>query len=114
MSTETSDKRFKITYCTSCGYRDKAAKLAEELEGALKEQCTITPADGGVFEVEDKGVKIFSKNELGRFPEEGEVLTIVRSVSEGLSLEEAKAKAAPQSHGILDWIYGFFKGTSES
>jgi len=33
---------------------------------------------GGVFEVTVDGVKVFSKKELGRFPEDGEVLASIR------------------------------------
>lgn len=37
------------------------------------------PSGGGVFEVTVDGKKVFSKKELGRFPEEGEVLGLIRS-----------------------------------
>jgi selenoprotein W-related protein len=36
------------------------------------------PSGGGVFEVDVDGERIFSKRELGRFPEEGEVLGTVQ------------------------------------
>jgi len=36
---------------------------------------------GGVFEVEVDGDLIFSKNKLGRFPQDGEVLDILASKS---------------------------------
>lgn len=41
-----------------------------EKSGACVE---LIPGSGGVFEVEQDGKLIFSKKELGRFPEEGEV-----------------------------------------
>jgi selenoprotein W-related protein len=38
----------------------------------------LVPSTGGVFEVSVDGQNIFSKKETGRFPEEGEVLNIVK------------------------------------
>lgn len=113
-SNESTDKRFKITYCTECGYRDKADKLATELETALKVGCQIQPAEGGVFEVEDKGVLIFSKKATGRMPEDGEVLKIVQGVADGLSLEEAQSVAGPPASAVLEWIFGLFRSPSDT
>ena len=39
----------------------------------------MIPSHGGVFEVTVDGKKIFSKKSLGRFPEEGEVLALIRA-----------------------------------
>lgn len=36
------------------------------------EGLTLVPAHGGVFDIEIDGAKVFSKKELGRFPEKGE------------------------------------------
>jgi len=36
------------------------------------------PADGGVFEVSLDGKLMFSKAKLGRFPEDGEVLKLLK------------------------------------
>lgn len=36
-------------------------------------ELTFKPSSGGVFEVTVGGEKVFSKKELGRFPEPGEV-----------------------------------------
>jgi selenoprotein W-related protein len=33
----------------------------------------LVPSGGGVFEVDLDGERVFSKRELGRFPEEGEI-----------------------------------------
>ncbi|CAN5271111.1 hypothetical protein BH11CYA1_BH11CYA1_29130 [soil metagenome] len=112
---ETAEKRFKITYCTSCGYRDRAVKLSEQLEKDNPDSCQLVPAEGGVFEIEDQGVLLFSKKSSDRFPEEGEVLAIVKNVKDGLPLEEAQANAAHEaghSGGVLDWIYSLFRTPS--
>lgn len=109
---EETEKRFKITYCTECGFRDRAVHLSDELEKELKEQTLLVPSDGGMFEVEDKNVIIFSKNETGRFPEEGEIRAILSKVEKGMSLEEAKKEAAAESGhagGLLEWVFGLFR-----
>jgi selenoprotein W-related protein len=38
----------------------------------------LVPSGGGVFEVTVDGKKIFSKKDLGRFPEDGEILSLVQ------------------------------------
>lgn len=38
----------------------------------------LVPSGGGVFEVTVDGRKIFSKKELGRFPENGEILSVIQ------------------------------------
>jgi len=109
---ETTDKRFKITYCTSCGYRDRAVQLSDQLEKDSSDQCTLVPSEGGVFDIEDNGVLLFSKNNSGRFPEEGEVMTIIKKVKDGKTLEDAQTHAANDaghSGGVLDWIYSLFR-----
>jgi hypothetical protein len=63
-----------------------------------------------VFEVQDGSFLIFSKKELGRFPEDGEILEIVRYMSEGMDLRESQTKAgahAPKPVPFLDWFKGF-------
>jgi selenoprotein W-related protein len=39
----------------------------------------MAPSHGGVFEVTADGRLVFSKKALGRFPNEGEVLTLLRA-----------------------------------
>jgi selenoprotein W-related protein len=41
----------------------------------------LVPSSGGVFEIEVDGRPIFSKKSLGRFPDDGEVLRLIRSGS---------------------------------
>lgn len=38
---------------------------------------TLQPADKGVFEVSYKGALIFSKKQLDRFPEKGEIVALI-------------------------------------
>jgi selenoprotein W-related protein len=54
----------------------KAVGLAEQILGTLKNKVAsleIVPSGGGVFEVDLDGRRIFSKKEMGRFPEFEEI-----------------------------------------
>jgi len=41
--------------------------------------CALVASGGGVFEVTVDGKLIFSKKQLGRFPDDGEVVKLLRS-----------------------------------
>lgn len=45
----------------------------------LGAECELVPSSGGVFEIVVDGSKVFSKKELGRFPNEGEVVERIRN-----------------------------------
>jgi len=47
--------------------------LEEELKKVSGVEVELIPSTGGVFEVTVDGKKIFSKKEISRFPEEGEI-----------------------------------------
>jgi selenoprotein W-related protein len=49
------------------------------LKDALDVESKLRPSRGGVFEVRVDGTLVFSKKALDRFPEEGEVLRLIRS-----------------------------------
>ncbi len=90
--------------------------MAAELEQKLNATVQITPGSGGVFDVEDNGVLIFSKHQLGRFPEEGEIMGIIQSVGAGVPLSDAKELAASNfqqpslTSKVGDWISAQLKG----
>jgi selT/selW/selH-like putative selenoprotein len=89
--------------------------LAAQIEEALHEQADIIQSSGGVFEVEDNGVLIFSKKRENRFPEEGEVLTIVAALEQGKSLEDAQAlgrENAPKPPNFAEWFFEKFGQSS--
>jgi selenoprotein W-related protein len=59
----------------------KAVSLAEELLSEFKTDISkleLKPGTGGVFEVSLNDQIIFSKKEIGRFPNEGELLGTVK------------------------------------
>jgi selenoprotein W-related protein len=49
------------------------------LKKAFKADVQLVPSSGGVFEVVADGSLVFSKKSLGRFPEEGEIVTLIRA-----------------------------------
>lgn len=75
-------KIISIEYCTSWGYLPKAVALASNLLDEHKnslEMVKIIPSSGGVFEVTLDDKLIFSKKQLGRFPNKDEVEETVRN-----------------------------------
>jgi selenoprotein W-related protein len=52
--------------------------LAEAIEKAIGAETELIASGGGVFEVFADGKLVFSKRQLGRFPEEGEILVKLR------------------------------------
>jgi selenoprotein W-related protein len=49
------------------------------LSKALQVESELIAGHGGVFEVTVDGNLLFSKKSLGRFPDEGEVLALIRA-----------------------------------
>jgi len=47
----------------------------------LGAECELEASGGGVFEVSVDGSLLFSKRSSGRFPEDGEVLGLLRDAS---------------------------------
>ena len=69
-----------IKYCTSWGYYSQALRLREELQNKFNADVEIIEGSGGVFEVDMNGNNIFSKKELGRFPNDKEVIDLIEEV----------------------------------
>ena len=58
----------------------KAAGLADRVLSKHKNAVTaleLRPSTGGIFEVSVNGRTVFSKRQLGRFPNEGEAETLI-------------------------------------
>jgi selenoprotein W-related protein len=56
--------------------------LAAELKGALPgqvDEVRLIPSGGGVFEVRNGEKLVFSKRQLGRFPDQGEIVAKLQS-----------------------------------
>ena len=53
--------------------------MAAELLEELNVRSDLIASGGGVFEVKVDGELLYSKEALGRFPEDGEVLGLIRA-----------------------------------
>ena len=72
----------KIIYCAVWNYEPHAVSLAEYLMKQLKQNISnliLIPSDGGKFEISKNGKLLFSKLQAGRFPENDEILKLVKS-----------------------------------
>jgi len=66
--------KLEITYCVAWNYLPRAARLAAEIKKARGLDAELHKGSGGQFEIVLDGTLIFSKKELGRFPETPEIL----------------------------------------
>ena len=69
--------KISIEYCTQWGYLNKALSLRESIEKQYGVTAELIQGTGGVFEVSFNNSLLFSKKELGRFPNEKEVENIL-------------------------------------
>lgn len=53
--------------------------MAENLQKQFEASTELVKSSGGVFEVEMDGELIFSKKQLNRFPDDGEIEAAVKS-----------------------------------
>ena len=71
-----------ITYCRLCNWGLRASWMAQELLSTFAEEIgsvTLTPdATGGVFEVRINEQLVWSRKEMGRFPDIGELKRLTR------------------------------------
>jgi selenoprotein W-related protein len=70
----------RIEYCAPCGYTDRATGLVTELLKDYEdhvESVVLVPSDGGRFEVTLDGELIFSKLNVKRHAQPGEVVGLV-------------------------------------
>jgi selenoprotein W-related protein len=72
----------EITYCRLCGWGMRAGWMAQELMATFPEELgsvILTPdVSGGLFEVRVEGELIWSRKDVGRFPEIKEIKRLVR------------------------------------
>lgn len=73
--------RVEIRYCPRCGWLLRAAWIAQELLTTFSEELgevALVPSKPGLFEVWLDGSLLFSRKDMGRFPEPKEVKQEVR------------------------------------
>ena len=73
----------EIEYCTQCRWLLRAAWLAQELLTTFEADLAgvnLKPGTGGVLEVRLNGEVLFSRKQVGRFPESKELKQLIRDV----------------------------------
>ncbi|MFO0754036.1 MAG: Rdx family protein [Thermodesulfovibrionales bacterium] len=77
-------KEVAIEYCVTCNFRPMAAVLAKQVEMELGVKPELVPSTvSGAFEVKTGNEMIFSKTKSGRFPQQGEVLQLLKNRVKG-------------------------------
>ena len=75
--------KLEIEYCTQCHWLLRATWMAQEILTTFNTDITslaLVPGTGGIFEVRLNNAVIFSRKEVGRFPESKELKQLVRDV----------------------------------
>jgi selenoprotein W-related protein len=73
--------RVEIVYCTQCRWLLRAAWMAQELLTTFSDEVgevALAPGTGGIFEVRVNDDLVWSRADMGRFPEIKELKQIVR------------------------------------
>ncbi len=74
-------KRVEITYCRQCRWLLRAAWMAQELLTTFDleiGEMALVPGTGGVFEVRVGDELVWSRKDMGRFPDIKELKQLVR------------------------------------
>jgi len=70
--------KLSIEYCTQWNYFARASSLEAELKSKFEGiETNLILGRGGVFEIMLNGDLIFSKKEKGRFPDDGEIVSLI-------------------------------------
>jgi selenoprotein W-related protein len=87
--------RVEIRYCARCRFLPRAAWLAQELLTTFAEELgevALLPAEGGVFQVDVAGERVWCRKQEGGFPELAELKRRVRDrVAPGKPLGHSEA-----------------------
>jgi len=87
--------RVAIRYCARCRFLPHAAWLAQELLTTFAEELgevALVPGEGGVFQVDVAGERVWCRKREGGFPELAELKRRVRDrVAPGRSLGHSEA-----------------------
>ena len=72
--------KVSIEYIISWGYLNQALSLRESIERQFGIKAELVKGMGGVFEVSVNDNLLFSKKELGRFPDENEIEDLIEGI----------------------------------
>ena len=71
-----------IEYCVQWNYLPRASSLEAELKSKFPGvETKLILSGGGVYEIILDGELIFSKKILGRFPDDGEVVALIKQAT---------------------------------
>ena len=71
-----------IEYCAQWNYLPRASSLEAELKSRFPGvETKLISSGGGVYEIILDGELIFSKKTLGRFPDDGEVIALIKQAT---------------------------------
>ncbi len=73
----------EIEFCTQCRWLLRAAWLAQELLTTFEQELqavSLVPGTGGILEVRCNGICLFSRKQMGRFPEARELKQRIRDI----------------------------------
>ena len=73
--------RIEIEYCTQCNWLLRSSWMAQELLTTFSQEIgelVLMPGKGGILEIRVNGESLFSRKEMGRFPEMKELKQLVR------------------------------------
>ena len=73
--------QIEIEYCQVWNYLPTATSLAAEIKDKYGVDPNLVASEGGVFEVTVNNNLVYSKKQLGRFPEPGEVQSSIDALS---------------------------------
>ena len=74
--------KISIEYCMEWNYEPRAFSLRDKLSNLFGIKSELIESGGGVFEVRLNDQFIFSKRQLGRFPEEGEIENFIQGIED--------------------------------
>ena len=69
--------KISIEYCMQWNYEPKALSLRDKIQSRYGVDSELISSGGGVFEVTLNNSLIFSKKDLGRFPNENEIEDLI-------------------------------------
>ena len=70
--------KITITYCVPWNYLPQATSLAAAISDEFDIESELIKGKNGIFDVTLDGDLIFSKHKVDRFPENDEILEIIR------------------------------------
>ncbi|MEL0659661.1 SelT/SelW/SelH family protein [Psychromonas arctica] len=75
--------KIEIKYCKKCRWLLRSSWMAQEILSTFEEEVdelSLVPGTGGIFEITANGQLIWSRKEMGGFPEIAELKKLVRDI----------------------------------